>query len=112
MQAITSTLKTSTRRPAEARGTGLLTWAFTLFNGLRIVAYLPTLQAIFASGRSDQHALLTWVIFLGANATMSLWLYEQGGQLLNRAIVINGLNTLMCAAICLLIVWTRLAAPQ
>lgn len=88
----------------------LLTWCFTLFNGLRIVAYLPTVEAIYSSGHSDQHALLTWLIFLGANATMSLWLYEQNCRRCNRAVVINGVNSLMCATISLLIIWTRWAA--
>ncbi len=85
----------------------LLTWSFTLFNGLRIVAYLPTVEAIYTSGHSDQHALLTWLIFLGANATMALWLYEQNGRQCDRAVVINGVNSVMCATISLLIVWTR-----
>lgn len=88
----------------------LLTWSFTLFNGLRIVAYLPTVEAIYSSGHSDQHALLTWLIFLGANATMALWLYEENGRRCNRAVVINAVNSLMCATIGLLIVWTRWAS--
>lgn len=104
----TSMIATTPRPAVPCRGNGLLTWGFTMFNGLRIVAYLPTLQAIWASGQSDQHALLTWLIFFGANGTMSLWLHEQNGHRMNRAIVINGINTLMCAAICLLIAWTRL----
>lgn len=97
--------------PPAARATchgKLLTWAFTAFNSLRIVAYLPTLWVIGASGQSNQHSLLTWAIFLGSNATLALWLYEEGGQRINRAVLVNCVNSVMCLAICLLIGWMRL----
>ena len=48
-----------------------LTWAFTLFNSVRTLAYLPTMWAIWASGDSSQHSLWTWCTWLGANATMA-----------------------------------------
>lgn len=95
-------------RPAQpAKTAGLFAWAFTTFNCLRIVAYLPTVQAIWITGQSDQHSLFTWLIFLGANSTMARWLYEQNGLRGNRAVVINTVNALMCGVICLLILWTR-----
>jgi hypothetical protein len=61
----------------------VLTWLFTLFNSVRVLAYLPTLVAIFTSGDSSQHSLLTWVTWVGANATMAAWLYEHNGRHLN-----------------------------
>lgn len=76
---------------------------------LRIVAYLPTLQTIHASGASDQHSLFSWLTFLGANVTMALWLHRGNGGRLDCAVLLSGLNALMCIAICLLIPWTRLA---
>ena len=85
----------------------LLTWAFTLFNTLRLVAYLPTMWAICASGDSSQHSLWTWCTWLGANATMAAWLYEQTGQRLSRAAVINIGNAAMCAVTVVLIVAHR-----
>ena len=85
----------------------LLTWAFTLFNTLRLVAYLPTMWAICASGDSTQHSLWTWCTWLGANATMAAWLYEQNGQRLSRAVVINIGNAAMCAVTVALIVAYR-----
>ncbi len=97
--------------PPAARATchgKLLTWAFTAFNSVRIVVYLPTLWTIGASGHSDQHSLFTWAIFLGSNATLALWLYEEGGQRINRAVLVNCVNSVMCLAICLLIGWMRL----
>ena len=98
------------RRPAAPRTdrAGLLGWAFTLFSSLRIVAYLPTLLAIQASGGSEQHSLWTWLVFLGSNATRALWLREQHGGV-TRAVTVCAANALMCAAICALIVWTRWA---
>jgi hypothetical protein len=100
--------------PARAKDTGTgaylqaLTWAFTFFNGIRVVAYLPTLWTIHASGDTSQHSLLTWLTFAGANATMAAWLYEQNGRRANRAIATNACNALMCGAISGLILAYRL----
>jgi len=85
----------------------LLTWAFTLFNSVRVFAYVPTMISICQSGSSDQHSLLTWLTWLGANATMAAWLYEQQGQRVNRAILVNIGNAAMCAGTVGLIAWFR-----
>jgi uncharacterized RDD family membrane protein YckC len=74
-----------------------LTWAFTLFNSLRALSYLPTMWAIQSSGDSSQHSLWTWCTWLGANLTMAAWLYEQNGQRLGRAVAVNLGNAAMCA---------------
>ncbi len=86
----------------------LLTWAFTLFNSVRTLAYLPTMWAIWATGDSSQHSLWTWCTWLGANATMAAWLYEHNGQRMNRAVAVNIGNATMCAATVALIVAHRL----
>ena len=67
------TTTSAVRRLPQASGVYLaaLTWLFTLFNSVRVLAYLPTLLAIFTSGDSSQHSLLTWVTWVGANATMA-----------------------------------------
>jgi hypothetical protein len=84
-----------------------LAWAFAFFSTLRILAYMPTLLAIHASGDSSQHSLWTWGTWLGANLTMALWLYEQAGQRANRAVAVSLCNTVMCAAAVMLIGWYR-----
>lgn len=86
----------------------VLTWLFTLFNSVRVLAYLPTIWAIHTSGDASQHSLLTWLTWAGANATMAAWLYEQNGQQLNRAIAVNLGNAAMCVATTALIVAYRL----
>ena len=93
--------------PAPSTYLAVLTWLFTLFNSVRVLAYLPTLLAIFTSGDSSQHSLLTWVTWVGANATMAAWLYEHNGRRLNRAIAVNSCNALMCLATSVLIVAYR-----
>lgn len=99
-------------RPAfPTRGLSLLSGSFALFNGLRIVAYLPTLAAIQTSGQADQHSLFTWLTFLGANVTMALWLHEQNGRRMNRAVAVNAFNALMCGAIAASIGWLRWVQP-
>lgn len=95
-------------QPPGTRGTRFLVWTFTIFNFLRILAYLPTVEAILVTGESDQHSLLTWLIFFGANVTMCCWLYEEAGRRFNQAGMTNCGNALMCGVICLLIAWTRL----
>ena len=86
---------------------GLLTWAFTIFNSVRIASYLPTLWAIEASGNSSQHSLWTWATWVGANATMAAWLYEHNGRTVNRAVAVNVGNAAMCLVTVVLIVWHR-----
>jgi len=86
----------------------VLTWAFTLFNSVRMLAYLPTMWAIQASGDSSQHSLWTWLTWLGANLTMAAWLYEHNGQRLDRAAIVNLVNATMCAGTIVLIVAHRI----
>lgn len=104
-----TTASTLRQRPSAASTyLAVLTWLFTLFNSVRVLAYLPTLLAILTSGDSSQHSLLTWVTWVGANATMAAWLYEHNGRHLNRAIAVNVCNSLMCLATSILIVAYRL----
>lgn len=108
-----STASLATDRVAtRPRGPSWLSGAFALFNGLRIVAYLPTLAAIQTSSQADQHSLITWLTFLGANLTMALWLHEQNGRRVNRAVAVNAFNALMCGAIAASIAWLRWVLPH
>jgi hypothetical protein len=94
----------ATRLPAAARAPGalrrhyliVLCWAFTLFNTMRVVAYLPTVWVIVQSGDSSQHSLWTWFTWAGANATMAAWLYESNQQRFSRAVAVNAANAAMC----------------
>jgi len=94
-------------RQARTLYLGLLTWAFTLFNSVRVIAYLPTMWAIHTSGDSTQHSLWTWLTWFVANATMAAWLYEQNGRHLNRAIAVNIGNASMCLSTVVLILVHR-----
>ncbi len=85
----------------------VLTWSFTFFSSARILAYLPTVWAIQASGDASQHSLWTWLTWFGSNLTMAAWLYEQGGRRAGRAVVVNLGNAFMCAVIVALIVACR-----
>jgi len=77
-EASMNTTTSALRQVPPNSGTYLavLTWLFTLFNSVRVLAYLPTLLAVFNSGDSSQHSLLTWLTWVGANATMAAWLFE------------------------------------
>lgn len=96
--------------PANAHGRYLtvLGTLFTLFSSARVLAYLPTIWAVLASGDSSQHSLLTWFTFLGGNMTMSIWLWENNGRRCNMAIAASGGNALMCLLVIAVVAWTRL----
>lgn len=81
---------------------------FAVFNAVRVVAYLPTIWAVAASGDSSQHSVWTWLTFLGGNATMAAWLWEQNQRRLNGPVLASAGNALMCTAIVAVIAWTRL----
>lgn len=94
------------QQPARQRST-LLVVAFTFFNSARVLAYLPTLWAIHASGDSSQHSLWTWLTWLGANLTMGAWLHDQRPGRFNFPMLVNLANAAMCLAAVLLIGWCR-----
>jgi hypothetical protein len=93
---------------AAAPGVDLLALAFTVFNGLRTLAYLPTIWSVVQSGSSDQHALFTWITWCGANATMAAWVYRRNGRCWDRVVLINTANAVLCLATGLVITWYRL----
>lgn len=81
---------------------------FALFSSARVLAYLPTIWAVMATGDSSQHSLWTWFTFFGGNVTMAVWLWESNGRRCNAAIAASGGNGLMCLAIIAVIAWTRM----
>lgn len=95
------------RSTRHARYLLVLGWAFAGFNAIRVLAYLPTLWAIHTSADSSQHSLWTWLTWLGANATMAAWLYENNGRRINKAVLVNASNTCMCLAVTLVILLHR-----
>jgi hypothetical protein len=86
----------------------VLTWAFTFFNSVRVLSYLPTIWLIVEQQDASQHSLLTWATWLGANLTMAAWLHEHNGRRVNRAVVVNLVNAAMCAATVALIAVYRI----
>lgn len=93
---------------ARSRYLAALGTLFGLFSSARVLAYLPTIWAVVASGNSSQHSLLTWFTFLGGNATMAAWLWEHNGRRCNAAIASSGGNALMCLAVIVVVAWARL----
>lgn len=93
--------------PPRRVGLRLLSWAFTLFNSVRMLAYLPTTWAIYTTGDSSQHSLWTWCTWLGANATMAAWLHEHNGRRFDKAVLVNIGNATMCFLTVLVILQHR-----
>ena len=105
----TTLVAMSSFRPSPLRRSYLwcLTVAFTVFNSIRILTYLPTIWAIHSLGDSGQHSLWTWIAWIGGNASMAAWLFENNGQRVNSAVVVSAANALMCLATCATIVYYR-----
>jgi hypothetical protein len=86
----------------------LLLMAFSLFNSIRLITYLPTIVAIHAHGDSSQYSLWTWTMWIGANLSMAAWLYETNGRKFDAVVGMNLGNAVMCSATSLAIVYYRL----
>lgn len=94
-------------RPAARTAADALAIAFHAFATLRVVAYLPTAWSIVASADSAQHSLFTWLVFAGANATLGLRLWRDGGRRVGACVAVSAVNTTMCLLLTALIVWYR-----
>lgn len=94
--------------PARSQDLRLLALAFTAFNSLRTLAYLPTVASIIASGHSDQHSLFTWFTWFGANVTMAAWVHRHNGGHVDRVVAFNLANAVLCALTGFVIVAYRL----
>lgn len=84
-----------------------LTWAFMLLTAARLAAYAPTVWAIVLMRDSRQHSLWTWLIWVGANATMAAWMYEHNGHRIDKAIGVCIANALACLLTAGVILWFR-----
>jgi len=81
-------------------------YLFTLFNGLRVVSYLPQIVRV---ARDENGASVisctTWLLWTGANATTGLY----AGINLDDPMLaaINWLNAFCCLAVIALTAWKR-----
>jgi len=109
MKAATAQAGPAGADPADAhqRYVLLLGWAFTFFNAVRMLAYLPTSWAIVRSGDASQHSLWTWGCWMLANATMAAWLHEHNGRRMDKAVAVNIGNATMCLLTALVILAHR-----
>ena len=81
-----------------------LTFMFLFWNSARIFTYVPTILKLLRAGASARdYSLATWCCWVMSNGTFCLYLYEQGGRMLNSMVLINAGNTLMCLVTSILI---------
>jgi hypothetical protein len=76
-----------------------LGFAFALSHSLRLLAYLPVIATLHASGDTSQHSLLTWLTWLFANLTMAGWNFEQNGHRVDRGVLLSAGSALMCTIV-------------
>ena len=77
--------------------------AFAVFSSTRLLTYVPTMLMIYTSADSSQYSLVTWLAWIGSNASMALWLFENNERRLDKAVIVSIGNALMCLATCTLI---------
>jgi hypothetical protein len=85
----------------------VLGWAFAIFSTARVLAYLPTIAALWEHRDSSNYSLLTWATWTGANLTMAAWLFEHGSPGARGAVWVHLANSALCAAIASLILALR-----
>lgn len=86
----------------------LITFAFSLFNALRLVSYFPQILAV----AQDRHgaaaiSLSCWSIWIGANASAALYAWVRLGDTLFA--MMSAFNTACCLTVVTLAVYKRLA---
>lgn len=104
-----------TRAPVTCAGSGthrhgwvLLAWAFAFFNTVRVLGYLPTMWAVHVQADSSQHSLISWLSWMGANATMAAWIHQNNGHRFDTIVFFNVCNAVMCLVTAVLIAAYRL----
>ncbi|CAN0489027.1 unnamed protein product, partial [Phaeothamnion confervicola] len=76
----------------------LIAVAFGLFNGLRLVSYFPQIVAVARDRRgAEAISLLTWSIWIGANASAALYALVNLGDVLLA--VMSTFNTVCCLTV-------------
>ena len=86
-------------------------YLFTIFNGLRVVSYLPQIVRV-ARDRHGASAIsyATWLLWTGANATTGLYAHINLND--SALAAINWLNAACCALVIVLTAYKRRARPQ
>ncbi len=90
------------------QSTELIAVAFGIFNALRLVSYLPQIVAV----ARDRHgamaiSLLTWSIWIGANASAALYAWINVGDL--TLALVSAFNAVCCLAVFVLAALKRVA---
>ena len=82
--------------------------AFALFNGGRVVAYMPQIVCVYrCRNGAAAVSLLTWIMFTAANAATVTYALTVSADLVVAGVF--GLNALSCMVIAALVAFRRLS---
>ncbi len=77
---------------------------FLIWNGARILAYLPTIRKVMTRDADVRsYSLVSWGIWFLSNLTFALMLLEVSGGQPNEMFWVNVGNTIMCMVVCALV---------
>lgn len=93
--------------PRAARRLQCAAWLFSVCSTARSLAYLPNLVSIWQSGRSDQHAISTWLVLAASNAATALYLQESNHGRRCRVVWVSLANAAQCLLTVAFIAWYR-----
>jgi hypothetical protein len=98
-------MSTGCTRPSGQTDFGMYVYVLCcVFNIVRVITYLPTIKMLLKPGcTGDGQSLSTWIMWIGANGTMSLHLYIAAKFHMTDLVWINVSNTAMCVVCAVLI---------
>ena len=111
MNTATTRLPPSSTAPSAPRWRAWylrgLTWAFMVLTTARLLGDPPAGLAMLQTRGSRNHSVWTWLIWVGANLSIALWMYENNGHQMDKAIGVSLANAVACGAAAAGIVWCR-----
>lgn len=78
------------------------------FGFARVFTYIPTILILYTMANSNQYSLLTWCLWIFANAFTAAKVFKLNGFKYDSLVIANMANTLMCLVTVAFIVYYQL----
>jgi len=78
------------------------------FGFARVFTYIPTIHLLYTMANSNQYSLLTWCLWIFANAFTAAKVFKLNGYKYDSLVIANIANTFMCLITVAFIVYYQL----